>query len=657
MMKDGHMLKVSMFCGGRGCATLIRELLRLPDIQLNLLVNAYDNGSSTGEMRRFIPGYLGPSDFRKNLMYLLELHSQEQYSLSRLLDYRFPDDFSEHDIQHFTEYLENSSLTHNIPFEMTNEFHQIRPALQKKIFEYISSFFEYYKQKQTKTLNLKNCSLGNIIFAGAFFINERDFEKATHDLMNVFQSKINVKLLNITKGENRYLVGLKQNGEFLSDESDIVEKQHESKYQGLYLIEQELPKDKIDEIKRLNFPDKKKLLNQLDSPVQISDIAKASIESSDIIIFGPGTQHSSLFPSYKTKGVKEAILKSQAAVKVLVMNIAEDHDTQKYAAEDIIDSALMYLGDKDNASGLITHVLYTKHDHENGKIFLRGELAADSGQYKNIRLVEGNFEHPTAKGRHNGSKTIRQILDIYDSIKKVELNECEVYMDLNQRAAAIPFIIEEFLELDWKERFSKVRLYINNAEFNKIDLPDNIEIKTTKSAELFSEVDFFKEWFFNRKSKYLVTITGDGEYRMADILNSMNVLSNSHFGAVYGSRNQSRKQFLHSLNAAYGESWGMSMISQLGAIFLSVLFALRFRIILSDPMTGFRVYNRSVLKENLKTIHQHLNVKTPLTLTRHLMNNDIEIAEIPVRYRTFKGFTNVKWRFFRGLKNLSGIIS
>ena len=60
-------IKVALFCGGRGSATLIRELLRWPNVKLTLLVNAYDDGLSTGALRSFIPGMLGPSDFRKNL--------------------------------------------------------------------------------------------------------------------------------------------------------------------------------------------------------------------------------------------------------------------------------------------------------------------------------------------------------------------------------------------------------------------------------------------------------------------------------------------------------------------------------------------------------------------------------------------------------------
>ena len=60
-------MKISLFCGGRGSSALIRELLTWPQVELSLLVNAYDDGLSTGEIRDLFPGLLGPSDFRKNI--------------------------------------------------------------------------------------------------------------------------------------------------------------------------------------------------------------------------------------------------------------------------------------------------------------------------------------------------------------------------------------------------------------------------------------------------------------------------------------------------------------------------------------------------------------------------------------------------------------
>src|SRR3954451_23077119 len=81
-------MRIGLFCGGRGSATIIRALLRRTDIELTLLVNGYDDGLSTGALRTFIPGMLGPSDFRKNLSYLFGNYSQAQYALKSLMEYR-----------------------------------------------------------------------------------------------------------------------------------------------------------------------------------------------------------------------------------------------------------------------------------------------------------------------------------------------------------------------------------------------------------------------------------------------------------------------------------------------------------------------------------------------------------------------------------------
>jgi hypothetical protein len=162
-------------------------------------------------------------------------------------------------------------------------------------------------------------------------------------------------------------------------------------------------------------------------------------------------------------------------------------------------------------------------------------------------------------------------------------------------------------------------------------------------------MEFFYKWLHNGKSKYLATITGDGWYRLYEIINLINVLDDGNFGAVYGSRNQSRQQFLSSINAAYGESKVLYYISKLGALVISILSAFRFSLF-SDPLTGFRVYNRRIINEVENISDQNIKIKTPLTLTKILYRNNIDIAELPVHYRTFKGFTNVKWRLIRGYK-------
>ena len=53
--------RVVLFSGGRGSGVLSKQLLRDPRIQLTLAINGYDDGASTGEVRRLLSDALGIS--------------------------------------------------------------------------------------------------------------------------------------------------------------------------------------------------------------------------------------------------------------------------------------------------------------------------------------------------------------------------------------------------------------------------------------------------------------------------------------------------------------------------------------------------------------------------------------------------------------------
>ena len=67
----------------------------------------------------------------------------------------------------------------------------------------------------------------------------------------------------------------------------------------------------------------------------INPAAVAALAEADVIVYGPGTQHSSLFPSYMTKGVAEAIAANMRADKVFIGNIHRDFDIQEDDASDL----------------------------------------------------------------------------------------------------------------------------------------------------------------------------------------------------------------------------------------------------------------------------------------------------------------------------------
>src|SRR6201996_8542467 len=131
------MTRIVLFCGGRGSATIIRALLRQTDVELTLLVNAYDDGLSTGALRDFIPGMLGPSDFRKNLSYLFGNYSQAQYALKSLMEYRLAGAAEIEKLARFTQTGDPTVLDE----PLKGWFSQLPPVPTGRLRDLLNRFF------------------------------------------------------------------------------------------------------------------------------------------------------------------------------------------------------------------------------------------------------------------------------------------------------------------------------------------------------------------------------------------------------------------------------------------------------------------------------------------------------------------------------------
>ncbi len=80
---------LTIICGGSGSETLQTGLYKMnKNISLNLIINGYHDGKSTGILRNIFKDILGISDFRKNqiLEYKLRYGNNKIYSL---LNHRF----------------------------------------------------------------------------------------------------------------------------------------------------------------------------------------------------------------------------------------------------------------------------------------------------------------------------------------------------------------------------------------------------------------------------------------------------------------------------------------------------------------------------------------------------------------------------------------
>jgi 2-phospho-L-lactate transferase/gluconeogenesis factor (CofD/UPF0052 family) len=634
-------LRVSIFCGGRGGSRLIRELLRHPGVEINALINAYDDGLSTGGLRGFIPGMLGPSDFRKNLANFLHWHSSHQYALTRLLEFRLSGDRGQ--IEGWRAWAEGGD---HVPAGLLPFVHELAEAAPV-VRGYLAEFFRY-QAAQDQPFPFADCSIGNLIFAGAYLKNDRNFNAATSELARQFQSQ--VRLLNVTRGENRVLVALKEDGEILESEARIVGPQSRARIVDLFLLAEPPAPAKLERLRQLSgIEEKREALRGLHRPAEISPEARAVLLESDLIIYSCGTQFSSLMPSYLTVGLGDAIAQSPARAKIFVTNIHHDHDIRDFSAHGLVTHALALLGDPGNARSTVTHVLSTRHSTQPENLLPRNGNE-DGAPLPHLQWIDGDFENPAQPGTHSGYLAVGRILEIHEEALVSAEPELDIYVNLYERSLAVGQLIEEFLELPWTLHFHRVRLRFNGIEVPPLNLPPHLTIESTRRDELFSEVRELADWAGRRTSKYLATLSGDGEYRLRDILYAREILTHHAFAAVYGSRMQSRNQFLHSLDAAYGESRLLYLCSLAGGFAFSLLFFLRFGVIFSDPLTGFRLYNRGALGGVLDKL-AHLRDDSASGTTRLLMQGKCEIAEVPISYRTFRGFTRVGWRLRRSFKN------
>lgn len=644
-----NTVRVAIFCGGRGSATIVREFLRWPNVQLTLLVNAYDDGLSTGALRNFIPGMLGPSDFRKNLSYLLDLYSDEQYAFKNLIEFRLPLEFGKTEELGLRRFVESGEVD-GLPPALTQLIGNLSVGSVQKTRHILGVFLKYV-DSASHPFDFRDCAVGNLLFAGSYLECGRDFNAAAGAMSRLVNSQ--AELVNVCTGEDRILVGLKADGALLPREADIVGKQSSVPILETFFMRTPVAREEWSTVADRTVEEKLAWLRARVAPTALSPEARRTIEDADVIVYGPGTQHSSLLPSYRI--ASEALKSAKASVKAIVVNLGTDNDIQGLDANDLVDHALKYAADPENRVPVITHILLNEPGDEGETLGFDTDKISADGRYRNAVVIKRDFAAGALRKTHNGHVVVREILRLWESGGEAAFNpSVEIYLDLYRRLAAMPALLDEFLEINWLRDFSKVMLRIEGEAPLKVDAPPNIEVQNVRHGGPFPEVLEVVDWLSRRDSDYLVTITGDGEYRFRDVRNCIIVLRDSVFGAIYGSRTQSRNQFNSSVRAAYGERGLMRLLSSLGAFLLTLLYGLRFGVIFSDPLTGFRIYRRRYVQP-LKMLGTG-NRATPTSITKCLIEHQIEIAELPIRYRTFAGFTNPRWRFKRGLLNLYGLL-
>ena len=405
------MLNIVIFNGGRGAATIIPALLQQQGVNVTSVVNAYDDGKSTGEIRRFF-GMLGPSDIRKVQQLMLPENDQDYEANMDLFDFRFPVTCDRSKVLADLKAFADDNSTELVGIRFGSK--KVQGALRHFVNEFVDGL-ALSEKVRGGAFEFADCSIMNCIYAGAFLALDRNIEMATLYIDRLFKLKGTVIPTSI---ENKKLVALQENGEMLCCEADIVELRSNVRIERIYLIDHELDLANMD---ALCTDEKRLYLEKNHSFVTVSERVRHSIQHADIIIYAAGTQHSSLYPTYLSSGLANAVADNKAALKVFTTNIGADYETPNYKASDYILGAYRYLSHSDKRS-------YDMQELMDVNLINQSHLKADETYVEfdkegfadiPVRLCVENFESTVEPGKHDGPKLVKAILDKYDAISNL----------------------------------------------------------------------------------------------------------------------------------------------------------------------------------------------------------------------------------------------
>lgn len=597
------MVSIALFAGGRGSSSIIEALKNRDDVELTILVNAYDDGLSTGQLRTFVPGMLGPSDVRKNFTHLLDADKPSQAAIKDVLEYRFPVAITNATAVRYLEALAQNIATKSVP-ELSRLIGNMTLAVADDFQSYLAKFMEYYNYQtaaRKEALAFADFSFGNLILAGAYLCCGCDFNKMIATLSSSLA--LCGKIINITQGEDLKLVALKSDGTYLVNEEQIVGNQSAHTIRDIFLLPSYLDDTQQAELQGKSVDEKCQFLADKELLPLINPDAARVLQNADIIIYGPGTQHSSLFPSYLTVGCSESIAANKSADKIFVANLVKDHEIVGETAATLCHKLFYYLGgrkrDEQDHTRFVTSFFFQKRlvQSEQDIPFNEREFP-----FPLDRVVLGDWDH---NGRHYGEQIVSELVCMVNNrIDRQQMRSARsvtiITPGLNERRT-VKNVLHDLALLDLKSLgLAKEIIYVDGGSVDgSYDLAQ--QVPGIRAVQLGKDDGFgrgaaLKKGIELARGHITIFFPSDNEYDPQDILRILKAFMEGEFRAILGTRSVKCINVYSRLREIYSNDWALYFMSKWGGILLSFTSTILFSRYLGDTLTGIKAFDTKLLK-------------------------------------------------------------
>lgn len=448
-------MKIVILSGGSGNDALIKGLEKFvnndADLEVKVIVNAYDNGKSTGVCRA-ITDTLGVSDIRKN-------HS-------RMYEAKHKDNLDQNILEFYNKRYNFSDSGKDVKSQIFDLLDKWQMAEYKG---YVERFFENPKAKNFK---FNDFSVSNIVYAEMY--KEIGYEKTNKH----FCDKIGIDdFVVLNSFDNLFIKALTESGHVIEDEGETVFWNN--------------PKDKIV-----------KTIYDVKTHYGLNQRAVKLVEDADLIVISTGTFWSSIQPTIEYLNFYKFINSSKAK-KVWVINNEEDGDSFGVSSLDFIKFM------EQTGLDLSKFTILLNKD-------AKETLKKKNEKYRFVEKSMGNI-----KGKHNGDKYARALLQVYYDLEDKE-NYDKIIFDFDdtiwarKKVEKLENISMENIKLINDELYDKA-IIISGNSFDSIkeklekvyDRIDKIKVDIWADANstLFKNgkiADFIEDFVISEKAKPII---------------------------------------------------------------------------------------------------------------------------------------------------------
>jgi len=622
---------VVLFSGGRGSGALSSQLVANPQIALTIAINGYDDGASTGEVRRFLGDCLGPSDFRKNASRLARALGTAPAALIDLLDLRLDDDLKDR----ATASKLTAAVAGEQPFDpRLGKAVGFATSLSQAVRSAVAVRLQRFAQELAASrapFDFADCSVGNLVFAGGFLLADRQFNPAVDDYVGLLGLPAGT-IENVTDGVNAHLVAIDADGKLLGSEEDIVDATRRNRIDDIYLLNRRLTPLDTEEFGRLARADLARALDQRTAGVRLNPRLATAIEEADLIIYAPGTQHSSLFPSYLTTGLSEALARNLTAVKLLITNIQVDAEITGSSAVDIIDRAVFYLKEKGALASIATPCLITHYLVNDPQGTANETPYVPLGTLESLedpRLVRvANYEEGMT-GRHDASKILGPFVESFLARWNVTKKVAICLYDADTTTKVVQSILEMLRAGIRDLPLDLTILHDGPADLDPRFVGDlGCAVRRLEGNEVERDAAL-RRALEQQAFDYVMLFESSGMYNGEDAANLASHLTSGRLDAIWGSRRLSVRDIQASYRLRYRHRALLGAVSYAGSHVLSLLYLALYGRYVSDTLSAARAVR----------VGDALRVPVPLTdklanqhLLSLLLRRKAEMFEVPVQF-------------------------